>query len=69
MEKIVNIDFQERERVQKDYKNTNQAKKFKLTKKQRDYIFVFLMPNIQKNDHLKLDGHKNYNFIFILSNQ
>ena len=40
MEKIVNIDFQERERVQKDYKNTNQAKKFKLTKKQRDYIFV-----------------------------
>ena len=43
MEKIVNIDFQERERVQKDYKNTNQAKKFKLTKKQRDYIFVFLI--------------------------
>lgn len=43
MEKIVNIDFVERENVVKNTAQDNKKKKFRLTKKQRDYIFVALM--------------------------
>lgn len=43
MDKIVNINFEGRESINKDNSTNSNHKKSRLTKKQRDYIFVALM--------------------------